>query len=97
MTVMTRSAPCRFLVLLLFSLSSLCDVNEAYPKSDLQLEDRDGLEQELEELSWPLVQSTNENDLVPRREEALQKIQEVTMTIPCRDISIFNASVSSRT
>lgn len=74
MTVMTRSAPCRFLVLLL-SLTSLCDV-DAYPKSELQIEDGDGLEQELGESSWPFV-PVDENDLVPRREEALQKIQEV--------------------
>lgn len=74
MMVMTRSAPCRFLVLLL-SLTSLCDV-DAYPKSELRIEDGDGLEQELGESSWPFVQPADENDLAPR-EEALQKIQEV--------------------
>ncbi|XP_024884162.1 bone morphogenetic protein 7-like isoform X2 [Temnothorax curvispinosus] len=71
---MTRSAPCRFLVLLL-SLTSLCDV-DAYPKSESRIEERDGLEQELGESSWPIVQP-DENDLAPRREEALQKIQEI--------------------
>jgi len=80
--VMTRSASCRFLVLLL-SLTSLYDVN-AYPKSDLRTEDRDGLEQELEESSWPFVQPMDENDLAPR-EETLQKIQEVITTILHRD------------
>ncbi|KAG5310750.1 BMP2 protein, partial [Acromyrmex insinuator] len=69
---MTRRALCCFLVLLL-SLTSLCDVNA---KSDLQTEDRDGLEQELREL-WPFVQPTDENDLAPQREEVLQKIQEI--------------------
>ncbi|XP_018312234.1 bone morphogenetic protein 4 [Mycetomoellerius zeteki] len=74
MTVMTRNAPCCFLMLLL-SLTFLCDIN-AYPKLDLQTEDRDGLEQELKEL-WPFVQPANENDFAPQREEALQKIQEI--------------------
>ncbi|KAL0129606.1 hypothetical protein PUN28_001702 [Cardiocondyla obscurior] len=72
---MTRSAPCRVLVVLL-SLTSLCDVN-AYPKSELRIGNEDGLVQEFEKLSWPFVQSTGENDLAPRREEALQKIQEI--------------------
>ncbi|XP_018398313.1 PREDICTED: uncharacterized protein LOC108776256 [Cyphomyrmex costatus] len=71
---MTRSAPCCFLVLL-FSLTSLCDVN-AYLKPDLQIENRDGLEQELRRL-WPFVQPVDENDLAPQRDEALQKIQEI--------------------
>ncbi|XP_071568517.1 uncharacterized protein [Temnothorax nylanderi] len=71
---MTRSAPCRFLVLLL-SLTSLYDV-DAYPKSESRIEERDGHEQELGESSWPVVQP-DENDLAPRREEALQKIQEI--------------------
>ncbi|XP_028049124.2 bone morphogenetic protein 4 isoform X2 [Monomorium pharaonis] len=77
MTVMTRGASCRFLVRLLSLSLLLLDVN-AYPKSDLRTdEDRDdGIKQELEGLSWPFVQSTNENNLAPRREEALQKIQE---------------------
>lgn len=72
---MTGSAPCRFLVLLLLSLTSLCDVN-AYPKSDHRIEDMDGVEQELGESSWPFVQPADEN-LAPRREEVLQKIQEI--------------------
>ncbi|KYN10934.1 Protein DVR-1 [Trachymyrmex cornetzi] len=72
--VMTRRASCCFLVLLL-SLTSLCDVN-AYPKLDLQTEDRDGLEQELREL-LPFIQSADENELAPQREKALQKIQEI--------------------
>ncbi|XP_018048199.1 PREDICTED: bone morphogenetic protein 2-like [Atta colombica] len=69
---MTRSASCCFLVLL-FSLTSLCNVNA---KLDLQTEDRDDLEQELRKL-WPFVQSADENDFAPQREEALQKIQEI--------------------
>ncbi|XP_014473783.1 PREDICTED: uncharacterized protein LOC106743942 [Dinoponera quadriceps] len=69
--VMTRSVPA-CLLMLLFSLASLSDVN-AYP-SDF-LEDRD--EQQLGN-SWPFFgQLTEENDLASRREEALQKIQEV--------------------
>lgn len=86
MTVMTRSAPCRFLVLLLLlSLTSLCDVN-AYPKSDLPIQDRDDFEQELAKggssRSFVTAQPTDENDLAPRREKALQKIQEVIVIIP---------------
>ena len=89
MTVMTRSASCCFLVLL-FSLTSLCNVNA---KLDLQTEDRDDLEQELREL-WPFVQSADENDFAPQREEALQKIQEVIMTTFVATNVLHNRDIS---
>ncbi|XP_011148570.1 bone morphogenetic protein 10-like [Harpegnathos saltator] len=71
---MTRSALFCLLVLL-FSLASLRDVT---PYLSEILEDEDGLEQQLKS-SWPFFGqlNTEENDLASRREEALQKIQEI--------------------
>lgn len=65
------------LLLVLFSLTSLNDV-DAYPKAaDLAEDLADGSQQELEISSWSLSQLAEKNDLTPQRDEALQKIQEV--------------------
>ncbi|EZA51418.1 hypothetical protein DMN91_007419 [Ooceraea biroi] len=71
---MTRSVP-SFLLVVLLSLTSLNDV-DAHPKSDF-VEDGDGPERELEVSSWSLGQLAEKNDLAPRQDEALQKIQEI--------------------
>ncbi|XP_012221208.1 bone morphogenetic protein 2-like [Linepithema humile] len=71
MTVMTKSVPSYSLVLL-FLLTSLNDV-DAYPRSD-PAGDRDGLG--FADL-WPFAQLAEGNDLAPRREEVLQKMQEI--------------------
>lgn len=68
---MTRGVP-SYLLVLLFLLTSLNDVDA---RSD-SVEDRDGLERELTDL-WPFSQLAEGNDLAPRREEILQKMQEV--------------------
>jgi hypothetical protein len=61
---------------MLFSLASLSDV-DAYPKSDLA-EDDSGQGRDIS--TWSLGQLAERNDLAPRRDEALQKIQEVCAT-----------------
>lgn len=70
---MSRSvASC--LLVLLFSLTALSDVNSY--QSDF-LENGDGPKQQPGS-SWPFFgQLTKENDLAPQREEALQRIQKV--------------------
>lgn len=71
--VMTRTVPFCLLVLL-FSSASLSDVNA--DRSDFS-GDGDGLRQRRGS-SWPFFgQLTEENELAPRRQAGLQKMQEV--------------------
>lgn len=78
------------LLVLLYPLTFLSNIN-AYPKSDF-LEDGDGLEQEIEDPLQPFDWLDEEREnFKPRREEVLQKVQEVCDRIDNLAITLLSS------